>query len=134
MELLCKDLQNFIMLDIKHSYEKEIYELNIIKNIYKYILITLHNSINGCQNINNIYHGYDKQITKYLLNIPYGYIPDDKIPLIKNILQIIHDDGNIIIDDMICTQYATNSKNAQHIVNLFKMIDKDYTYVLKYLV
>lgn len=138
MELLCKDLQNFIILDIKHSYEKEIYELNIIKNIYKYLLITMHNSIKGRKNINNIYHYYDKQIAKYLLNIPYGYIPDDKIPLIKHILQIIHDDGNIMIDDMLCALYETKSKNgpanAQHIVNLFNMIDKDYTYVLKYLV
>ncbi len=72
--------------------------------------------------------------------MPYGQIPDDKMDLIKKILNVIHEDGNIVVDEMISSIYGTLSHSpkskaeAQKVVDLFKLIDKDYTYVMQYMV
>ena len=125
-----KDIQFTIIKNLKEELEQKISEQNELCKLYQYLLISLHSAIDIDDF--DVYNTYDRNIIDYLLKLPYK---DERN--IKNILNAIHNNANTDIIGLITSVYGSlsygskNRENAQHIVDLFKLINKDYTSTLE---
>jgi len=125
-----KDIHFTIIKNLKEELEQKISEQNELCKLYQYLLISLHSAVDIDDF--DIYNTYDRNIIDYLLKLP---CKDEKN--IKNILNAIHNNANTDIIGLITSVYGTLSygskkrENAQYIVDLFKLIDKDYTSTLE---
>ncbi len=127
-----KDIQMSIIRELKEEYERRLYEQRELSRLYRFLLISLHNSVTDGEVNSDIYNTYDRTLSQYLLDLP---CEDD--PNVKNILTAVYKDGSLDVEGLITSIYGTFSygekkrEYAQKVIDLFKLIDKDYSAILE---